>query len=72
MTKLYQKPVFMQQSHYISLYGNMTDCLPAYFCREWSGGAMVLVDFRCRGGLFVRIRVGQGPSVLAVYAGGGC
>ena len=33
---------------------------------------MVLVDFRCRGILFVRIRVGQGPSVLAVDAGGGC
>ena len=38
----------------------------------WSGGAMVLVNFQCRGVLLVWIRVGQGPTALAVSAGGGC
>ena len=30
------------------------------------------VNFRCRGVLLVWIRVGQGPTALAVGAGGGC
>ena len=30
------------------------------------------VNFECRGVLLIRIRVGQGPIVLAVGAGGGC
>ena len=29
-------------------------------------------NFQCRGVLLIWIRVGQGPSVLAVGAGGGC
>ena len=31
-----------------------------------------LVNFQCRGVLLIWIRVGQGPSALAVGAGGGC
>ena len=30
------------------------------------------VNFQCRGVLFIWIRVGQGPTALAVGAGGGC
>ena len=30
------------------------------------------VDFKCQGVLLIRIIVGQGPTVLAVDAGGGC
>ena len=32
----------------------------------------VWVNFQCRGVLLIWIRVGRGPSVLAVGAGGGC
>ena len=43
------------------------------FCR--GGGRVVRwswVNFQCRGVLLVWIRVGQGPTALAVGAGGGC
>ena len=40
------------------------------------GGGRVVrwswVNFQCRGVLVVWIRVGQGPTALAVGAGGGC
>ena len=40
------------------------------------GGGRVVrwswVNFQCRGVLLVLIRVGQGPTALAVGAGGGC
>ena len=35
----------------------------------WSNG---WVNFQCRGVLLIWIRVGQGPSALAIGAGGGC
>ena len=41
-------------------------------CRWKSGGAMVLGTLQCRGVLRIWIRVGQGPTVLAVGAGGDC
>ena len=37
-----------------------------------SGGAMVLVNFHCRGVQLIWIVVGQGPTAVAVGAGGGC
>ena len=40
--------------------------------RGWSGGAMVLGKLPVRGVLLIWIRVGQGPTALAVGAGGGC
>ena len=44
--------------------------------RDLSGGGRVVrwfwVNFQCRGILLVWIRVGQGPTALAVGAGGGC
>ena len=40
--------------------------------QEWSGGALVLGKFQCQAVLLIWIRVGQGPSALAVGAGGGC
>ena len=39
------------------------------------GGRMVRwcwVNFQCRGGLLIWIRVRQGPTALALGAGGGC
>ena len=33
---------------------------------------MVLGKFQCRGVLLILIKVGQGPTVLAVGAGAGC
>ena len=38
----------------------------------WSGGAMVLVKFQCRGVLLIWMKVGQGPTALPVGAGEGC
>ena len=40
--------------------------------RGWSGGAMVLGKFAVPGRPTILIRVGQGPTALAVGAGGGC
>ena len=40
--------------------------------RGWSGGAMVLGKLPVPGRPTIRITVGQGPSALAVGAGGGC
>ena len=41
-----------------------------------SGGGRVVrwswVNFQCRGVLLIWIRIGQGPTTLAVGAGGGC
>ena len=43
---------------------------------ELQGGGRVVrwswLNFQCRGVLLVWIRVGQGPTALAVGAGGGC
>ena len=36
----------------------------------WSGGAMALGKFQFRGVLQIWIRVGQGPTALAMGAGG--
>ena len=38
----------------------------------WSGGAMVLGKLPVLGRPTIWITVGQGPSALAVVAGGGC
>ena len=38
----------------------------------WSGGAKVLGKLRVPGRPTILIRVGQGPTALAVGAGGGC
>ena len=40
--------------------------------REWSGGAMVLGKLPEPGRPTIWITVGQGPTALAVGAGGGC
>ena len=40
--------------------------------RGWSGGAMVLGKLPVPGRPTIWIRVGQGPTALAVGAGGGC
>ena len=38
----------------------------------WSGDAMVLGNFKCRGVLLIWSIVRQGPIALAIGAGGGC
>ena len=42
------------------------------FCRGWSGGAKVLGKLPVPGRPANLDEVGQGPSALAVGAGGGC
>ena len=42
------------------------------FSRRWSGGAMVLGKLPVPGRPTIWIAVGQGPTALAVGAGGGC
>ena len=46
-------------------------CFSFNFC-GWSGGAMVLGKLPVPGRPTIWITVGQGPTVLAVGAGGGC
>ena len=41
-------------------------------CGGWSGGAMVLGKLPVPGRPTIWIIVGQGPTALAVGAGGGC
>ena len=41
-------------------------------CRGWSGGAMVLGKLPVPGRPTIWVTVGQGPTALAVGAGGGC
>ena len=33
---------------------------------------MVLINFHCRGDILIWVRVGHGPTALAVRVGGGC
>ena len=40
--------------------------------RSWSGGAMVVGKLPVPGVLLILVRVGQGPTALAVGVGGGC
>ena len=50
--------------------------LPQRHCHFSIGGGRVVrrcwVNFKCRGVLLIWIRVGQGPTALAIGAGGGC
>ena len=57
---------------HLGLHGIMDKRAGSYTLR---GGRVVRrcwVNFQCRGVLLIWIRVGQGPAVLAVDAGGGC
>ena len=45
---------------------------PIFFHGGWSGGAMVLGKLPVPGRPTTWITVGQGPTALAVGAGGGC
>ena len=50
-----------------------SDALPTALCSiKWSGGAMVLGKLPVPGRPTIWITVGQGPTALAVGAGGGC
>ena len=56
--------------------GGGLDILLSSILSPLSGGGRVVrwcrVNFQCRGVLLIWIIVGQGPTVLAVGAGGGC
>ena len=43
-------------------------------CKKWGGRVVrwCWVNFQCRGVLLIWLRVGQGPTEVAVGAGGGC
>ena len=43
-----------------------------FLCSGWSGGAKVLGKLPVPGRPIILITVGQGPTALAVGAGGGC
>ena len=47
-------------------------CSASLFFRGWSGGAMVLGKLSVPGRPTIWITEGQGPTALAVGAGGGC
>ena len=53
-------------------YFQYTPKLAFIKCRGWSGGAMVLGKLPVLGRPAIWITVGQGPTALAVGAGGGC
>ena len=53
------------------LFGNIYSPL-SFLSRGWSGGAMVLGKLSVPGRPTIWITVGQGPTALAVGAGGGC
>ena len=57
----------VQLSHYMCLCQ-----LSHEFIQGWSGGAMVLGKLPVPGRPTIWITVGQGPTALAVGAGGGC
>ena len=51
---------------------SLVDLLRLCLVRGWSGGAMVLGKLPVPGRPTIWMIVGQGPTVLAVGAGGGC
>ena len=57
-----------------TLIGSNYPCLELIFMvpTGWSGGAMVLGKLPVPGRPTIWITVGQGPTALAVGAGGGC
>ena len=56
--------------HKICSYGKKWQIIPV--TRGWSGGTMVLGKLPVPGCPTIWITVGQGPTALAVGAGGGC
>ena len=56
----------------LNIYTNVSENTHPYQHRGWSGGAMVLGKLPVLGRPTILITVGQGPTALAVGAGGGC
>ena len=54
------------------LFGHFSLIYPFISSWGWSGGAMVLGKLPVPGRPTISITVGQGPTALAVGAGGGC
>ena len=57
---------------WVSIPEPLTNESGALPIRGWSGGAMVLGKLPVPGRPTIWITVGQGPTALAVGAGGGC
>ena len=57
-----------------SFYGDVAVNFSAFPLMLWGGRVVrwCWVNFQCRGVLLIRVIVGQGPTALAVGAGGGC
>ena len=57
-----------------SFYGDVAVNFSAFPLMLWGGRVVrwCWVNFQCRGVLLIRVKVGQGPTALAVGAGGGC
>ena len=68
---MFEIPRMYRYSHLPSPPDNSVSCQPIF-----QGGGRVVrwswVNFQWRGVLLIWIRVGQGPTTLAVGAGGGC
>ena len=68
--------IFFFISKYIGKQSGLGFFFFFFFFFLGGGGGRVVrwswVNFQCRGVLLVWIRVGQGPTALAVGAGGGC
>ena len=58
----------------VMLSGSGKATLPFFKLGGWGGGVArwCWINFQCGGVLLIRIRVGQGLTVLTVGAGGGC
>ena len=69
MTKFSDQPFMLEKYSFLISYYVLT-MLTKH--RGWSGGAMVLGKLPVPGRPTIWIIVGQGPSALAVGAGGGC
>ena len=70
-----QGPIVLAVGAGGGLFGHFFSQLSLLFSFSLGGGRVVRwswVNFQCRGVLLVWIRVGQGPTALAVGAGGGC
>ena len=65
---------YFTEENYCSdlLLVSLDDVALVYCVMGWPGGAIMLGKLPVPGVLLIWIRVGQGPTALAVSAGGGC
>ena len=61
-----------KMGEHLIIYHNKLNKFNSTWNRGWLGGAMVLAKLPVPGRPTILITVGQGPTALAVGAGGGC